>query len=100
MRRAWSPGRPPSWRRRRVGALLEGCSRYPISALQVWLTAAAAVYDGPVFRAVSTGNRAGTRPMNPASVNVPHPPGRRPSGPQPAAYSAHSLRAVSAADIP
>ena len=67
-------------------------SRCPVTALQAWLTAAA-ITDGPVFRAVSTGNRAGTRPMNPASVNVLVQHAAARAGLDPAAYSAHSLRA-------
>jgi len=67
-------------------------SRCPVTALQAWLTAAA-ITDGPVFRSVSTGNRPGTRPMNPASVNVLVQQAAARAGLDPAAYSAHSLRA-------
>jgi len=67
-------------------------SHCPVTAVQAWL-GAAGVTDGPIFRAVSTGNRAGTRPLNPASINVlvQHAVAR--VGLDPALYSAHSLRA-------
>jgi site-specific recombinase XerD len=67
-------------------------ARCPVTALQAWL-AAAAITDGPVFRSVSTGNRAGTRALNPASVNALVQAGAARAGLDPAAYSAHSLRA-------
>jgi integrase len=67
-------------------------TRCPVAALQAWLTAAA-ITDGPVFRAVSTGNRPGSRPMNPASVNVLVHQAADRAGLDPAASSAHTLRA-------
>lgn len=66
--------------------------RCPVTALRAWLDAAGIV-EGPVFRAVSTGNRPGVRPMNPGSVNALVQGAVARAGLDPALYSAHSLRA-------
>ncbi len=67
-------------------------SRCPVTSLGAWLSAAA-ITEGPVFRAVSTGNRPGARAMNPSSVNVLVQAAAARAGLDPALYSAHSLRA-------
>lgn len=67
-------------------------TRCPVTTLQAWLTAAG-IDDGPVFRAVSTGNRPGPRALNPSSVNVLVQQAAARANLDPAAYSAHSLRA-------
>jgi len=67
-------------------------ARCPVSALHAWLSAAA-ITHGPVFRAVSTGNRSGSRAMNPASINVLVQGAVARAGLDADAYSAHSLRA-------
>jgi integrase len=67
-------------------------SRCPVTSFEAWI-AAAGITEGPVFRAVSTGNRAGSRAMNPSSINVLVQAAAARAGLDPAAYSAHSLRA-------
>ena len=67
-------------------------SRCPVTTLQTWLTATG-IAHGPVFRAASTGNRAGPRAMNPSSVNVLVQQAAVRANLEPAAYSALSLRA-------
>ena len=62
------------------------------TALRDWLDAAGIV-EGRVFRAVSTGNRPGARPLNPGSVNALVQAAVARAGLDPAVYSAHSLRA-------
>lgn len=66
--------------------------RCPVTALHTWLEAAA-VTDGPVFRAVSKGNRALPRRLTAAAVNGLVKQACARVGLNPAAYSAHSLRA-------
>ena len=66
--------------------------RCPVTALRAWLDAAGIV-EGPVFRAVSTGNRPGARPLNPGSVNALVQAAVARADLDPALYSAHSLRA-------
>lgn len=67
-------------------------SRCPVTALGDWLVATT-ITAGPVFRAVSTGNRPGTRAMNPASVNVLVQCAVARAGLDPGSYATHSLRA-------
>ena len=67
-------------------------TRCPVMSLEAWLKAAG-ITEGPVFRAVSTGNRAGSRAMNPSSINVLVQAATARAGLDPALYSAHSLRA-------
>jgi len=67
-------------------------SRCPVAALRSWLEGAG-ITEGPVFRSVSTGNRAGPRPMNPGSVNALVQAAVARAGLDPLPYSAHSLRA-------
>ena len=67
-------------------------ARCPVTALQTWL-AAAGITDGPVFRPVSTGNRAIPRPLHPESINALVQAAVARAGLDPAPYSAHSLRA-------
>jgi integrase len=64
----------------------------PVSALEKWLDAAG-VTEGPVFRAVSTGNRAGSRALNGGSVNTLVQAAVARADIDPLPYSAHSLRA-------
>ncbi|GGM09624.1 site-specific integrase [Nakamurella endophytica] len=68
-------------------------ARCPVTALQTWLQLAA-ITDGPVFRAVSKGNRALNRRLAPAAVNDIVQTAVAAAGiDQPEQYSAHSLRA-------
>lgn len=67
-------------------------SRSPVAVLQAWL-AGAGITGGPVFRAVSKGNRALSRPLHPESVNTLIQAAVARAGLDPARYSAHSLRA-------
>jgi integrase len=67
------------------------CAPSALSSIR-WLDAARIV-EGPVFRAVSTGNRPGVRPMNPGSVNALVQAAVARAGLDSALYSAHSLRA-------
>ena len=66
--------------------------RCPVAALRTWLDAAA-ITDGPVFRAVSKGNRALDRRLHPESVNALVRNAIHRSGTDARGYSAHSLRA-------
>ena len=66
--------------------------RCPVASLQAWLSAAG-ISEGPVFRPVSTGNRARVRAMNPSSINVLVQTAAARAGLDPLPYSAHSLRA-------
>jgi len=67
-------------------------SRCPVTALQAWLEAAA-IDAGPIFRAVSKGNRALPRRLTAGAVNDLLKAAVARAGLDPAAYSAHSLRA-------
>ena len=67
-------------------------ARCPVTTLQAWL-AAAGITGGPVFRPVSTGNRALPRPLHPESINTLVQAAVARAGIDPAPYSAHSLRA-------
>ena len=68
-------------------------TRCPVTALQTWLQLAGTT-DGPVFRAVSKGNRALDRRLTPAAVNDILRTAVVAAGlDNPEQYSAHSLRA-------
>jgi integrase len=67
-------------------------TRCPVTSLHAWLTAAG-ITEGPVFRAVSTGNRPGSPRMTPSSINVLVQTAVARAGLDPLPYSAHSLRA-------
>ena len=66
--------------------------RSPVAALHAWL-GAANIDSGLVFRAVSKGNRALERGLNPGSINTLIQQGVTRAHLDPAGYSAHSLRA-------
>lgn len=67
-------------------------TRCPVETLNDWITAAAIV-DGPVFRAVSKGNRVLRRRLGaPALSTIVHERVAA-AGIDPSGYSAHSLRA-------
>jgi site-specific recombinase XerD len=66
--------------------------RCPLKALEDWQSLAG-VTSGPIFRAVTKGNRASTRPLHPESVNQLVQGALARAGLDPAPYSAHSLRA-------
>ena len=67
-------------------------ARCPVTALTTWLQAAG-ITAGPVFRSVGKNNKPGTRPLHPESVNDLIQQAITRAGLDPAAYSAHSLRA-------
>ncbi len=66
--------------------------RSPVAALHTWQSAAG-VTAGPVFRPVSKGNRALSRPLHPESINTLIQAAIARAGLDPTGYSAHSLRA-------
>jgi integrase len=66
--------------------------RCAVSALTEWLQLAG-IDDGPVFRAVTKGNRPRPGPLNPESINALVQQAVARAGLDPAPYSAHSLRA-------
>jgi integrase len=66
--------------------------RCPVQTLRRWLDLAE-ITEGPVFRRVTKGNRAGTAALNPESANTLIQTAVRRAGLDPTPYSAHSLRA-------
>jgi len=67
-------------------------ARCPVRALRAWADLAG-IASGPVLRAVSTGNRAGTRRLDAGALNVLVQKAVARAGIDPLPYSAHSLRA-------
>lgn len=66
--------------------------RCPVTALHRWRDLAQ-IDDGPLFRPVTKGNRAGQAALNPGSINALVQAAVARAGIDPAGYSAHSLRA-------
>ena len=67
-------------------------ARCPVRALRTW-PELAAISSGPVFRPVSTGNRALARRLSAQTVNYLVQGAIKWAGIDPLPYSAHSLRA-------
>ena len=67
-------------------------ARCPVRALRTW-PELAAISSGPVFRPVSTGNKAVARRLSANSVNFLVQAAIERAGIDPVPYSAHSLRA-------
>ncbi len=67
-------------------------ARCPVRALRTW-TELAAINSGPVFRPVSTGNRAVARRLSAQTVNYLVQGAIKRAGIDPLPYSAHSLSA-------
>jgi site-specific recombinase XerD len=73
-------------------AIPRGYRLRPVEAVQTWLEAAA-ITEGPVFRAVLKGGRLQTAALTPHSVAVIVKSYAERAGLDPAAYAGHSLRA-------
>jgi integrase len=73
-------------------AIPRGYRLRPVEAVQTWLEAAA-ITEGPVFRAVLKGGRLQTAALTPHSVAAIVKSYAEQAGLDPAAYAGHSLRA-------